>query len=176
MSHAPLGELLQLGHVVPDLDAAIDGWLARGVGPFFLMRGVDLRHTVAGAEVTVGIDVALAYSGAVQIELIARRDETPSVYAAFLDAHPAGGLHHLGFLSDAYDAALEPARAKDVVVAELTNAVGGRFAYFDRDPVSGLFVEVIEASRMLTGVFAHVRAACAAWDGSAPRRALGAGT
>ncbi len=36
------GPVVQQGYVVPDMQAALDHWIARGVGPFYLMDDIRL--------------------------------------------------------------------------------------------------------------------------------------
>jgi hypothetical protein len=68
------GQLLQLGHVVPDLKEGIKYWLDRGVGPFFEMSHVPLPAQMYRDEPTdIDMGVALSYSGPIQIELIVQR-------------------------------------------------------------------------------------------------------
>src|SRR4029079_1481071 len=82
----------------PNLDAALRHWVERrGVGPFFVIeRMVFADHRYRGTPSQPMLSVALAYSGAMQVELITPHDEQPSVYREFLDAG-GRGLHHVGF-------------------------------------------------------------------------------
>lgn len=104
------GELFQLGHVVPQVAAAVDEWAATGIGPWQVIEDYPVEAWWYGGErVQIPIDVALAWSGAVQIELIAPRDQTPSMYREFLAGQPQGGLQHLGFRCPDYPASLAAA-------------------------------------------------------------------
>ncbi|MCC5874129.1 MAG: VOC family protein [Gammaproteobacteria bacterium] len=106
------GELFQLGHVVPDVDAAMAGWRTAGIEEWTVVRDFPvLEWRYRGEPVTLPIDVALAWSGGVQIELIAQLDETPSMYREFLAQHPEGGLQHYGYRPQDYSAALQAAEA-----------------------------------------------------------------
>ena len=92
------GQLMQLGHVVPNLTDAIQYWLDRGVGPFYEMTHVRLAKQLYRGEPTdVDMGVALSYSGPIQIELIVQHNDVPSLYRDFLAERPQGGLHHVAF-------------------------------------------------------------------------------
>lgn len=106
------GELFQLGHVVPGVDAAMEAWRVAGIEDWTVMRDFPvMQWYYHGEPVELPIDVALAWSGNVQIELIAQLDETPSMYREFLASHPAGGLQHYGYRPADYSAALAAAEA-----------------------------------------------------------------
>lgn len=170
-----LGPIVQLGFVVPELGAAIDAWVARGVGPFFEIEKVSLRaQTYRGRESAIEMSVAIAYSGDVQIELITQRNEAESVYRDFARARPGGGLHHVAHLTEDFEGAVHALEARGhVLVQRMESAAAGRFAYFDEDPLTGHYLELLEAERALLGLFAHVKRAGTGWDGSMPRRKLG---
>ena len=104
------GRLMQLGHVVPNLEDAIQYWLDRGVGPFYEMTHVRLAKQVyRGAPTDIDMGVALSYSGSLQIELIVEHNDAPSLYKDFLVEHPEGGLHHLAFITETMDEAIADA-------------------------------------------------------------------
>jgi NADPH:quinone reductase len=104
------GELFQLGHVVPDVRAAMEEWAATGIGPWQVIEDFPVEAWwYRGARTQIPIDVALAWSGPVQIELIAPRDHTPSMYREFLAERPSGGLQHFGFRCPDYAASLAAA-------------------------------------------------------------------
>lgn len=106
------GKLFQLGHVVPDVDPAMAEWRAAGIEDWTVVRDFPvLEWRYRDEVVTIPIDVAIAWSGDVQIELIAPRDDTPSMYHEFLESNPAGGLQHFGYRPDNYQAALRDATA-----------------------------------------------------------------
>ena len=104
------GQIIQLGIVVPDVDAAMD-FYARNlrVGPFTCMRGFRAPDGWyrGGNEMPV-LTLAHAYTGRLFVEIIQQHDETPSVYKEFIDKH-GYGLHHYGIAiaPEDYDSALE---------------------------------------------------------------------
>jgi len=102
---AALGEIMQMAYVPDDFDAAVEHWTKRmGVGPFFLLEDIHLDGmTYKGAPTEARFDLALAYWGEIQIELIRPRDDHPSIYTgeyADVGAGSFGGLHHVCILVD----------------------------------------------------------------------------
>jgi methylmalonyl-CoA/ethylmalonyl-CoA epimerase len=168
------GTLVQTGFVVSDYEAAVNYWLELGVGPFFEMPHVPLpKQMYRGEPTNVDMSVAIGYSGATQVEIIVQHNDAPSLYRDFI-AETGGGLHHLGFLSDDYDAAVVRATSLgQPVVQEWMDVMGGRYAYLARLAQAGAYIEVIEGQKMLKGVFAMIREASESWDGADPRRSFG---
>lgn len=169
------GEPRQNGYVVRDLEAALAHWTSvLGVGPFFVFDRVPIQDfRYRGAPSPVDVSIALANSGALQIELIAVRGDAPSMYRDFLRAGREG-LQHVAFWPDDYDAALEAARARGVAVGQ-SGAIGerGRFAYLETEAHPGTVVEISEVSGAKGRFFAHIAEAARTWDGSEPIRRMG---
>jgi hypothetical protein len=141
------GELFQLGHVVPDLPVAVAAWEATGIGPFDVIHDYPVAQwrTGDGAVVDVHVDVALAWSGDVQIELIAPNDAA-CMYTEYLAAVPAGGLQHYGYRVDHLDDALATATERGWQVwLEGTLTTGRRFCYL-RPPADLALLLPVEIS------------------------------
>lgn len=170
------GQLLQLGHVVPDLNAGIRYWLDRGVGPFFEMSHVRLPVQMYRGEPTdVDMGVALSYSGPIQIELIVQYNEAPSLYRDFLAEHPGGGFHHIAFVTESLDAAVTHGESLGTpLVQHWTDQLGGRYAYLERVSPAQPYVELLEATPTLLGFFEQIEKAAGSWDGAEPHRVIGA--
>ncbi len=104
-----------------DLDAAIDHWVTHAhVGPWTVFRGVTLNGRYAGADTVVTMDVAMGYTGDLQIELMQITSSTPSPYANSA-GEPLVGPHHIAWITDDLDAALADARGRgldELFVAE----------------------------------------------------------
>jgi hypothetical protein len=168
------GDVAQLGYVVRDARAAMDGWLATGVGPWFVVERVELdwfRHR--GVDSPLEMTVALANSGDVQIELIEQRNNAPSMYREFLDAGREG-LQHVAYWTIDYQGLYDRALAAGHMVGQ-EGCIGGergRFAYFDTEHHPGTVVEISDVSGSKGRLFAHVRAAARDWDGRDPVRPL----
>jgi len=169
------GQLLQFGHVVPDLESGIKYWLDRGVGPFFEMSHVPLPVQVYRGEPTdIDMGVALSYSGPIQIELIVQHNDAPSLFRDFLAEHPRGGLHHVAFLTESLEAAIAEGEALGTpLVQQWTDQLGGRYAYLERRSPAEPYVELLEATPTLLGFFAQVEKEARRWDGEEPHRLVG---
>ena len=161
------GPIRQLGYVVRDLDQALERWLAAGVGPWYVFDPLSLErfHYRGGASIVPDVAIALSYSGELQVELIHQRDDTPTLYRDFLAHSADGGLQHLGFMPDDYDAALASALADGWDVGHEGAAAGTRFAYIEGGNHPGTTVELIDLAEAMESFMAHLAAAAAAWDG-----------
>lgn len=169
------GPIIQNGFVVRDLEAAMRHWVGLGVGPFFVLPRVEFAAvTYRGRPTQVEIAVAMAYSGALQIELVQQLNDAPSIYREFLD-QGREGLHHVGVASTDYAADLARVTASGLEVAMAgSTAAGTGFAYLDSDGgFQGSMVELFEATPGLMTFFARVEAASHGWDGSDPIRRPG---
>lgn len=166
------GEVRQNGYVVRDIDAALKHWTeVLGVGPFFYFERApiqDFRYRGEASPLEVGI--ALANSGALQIELIQPRNEAPSMYRDFLAAGREG-LQHVAYWSERFDADLERCLAAGYRVGQ-SGAVGkgGRFVYFETESHPGTVIELSEISGAKGRFFRHIEETARRWDGSEPVR------
>jgi hypothetical protein len=85
------GLIRQIGYVVTDLDRAMNSWVALGVRPWFVIRGVAQRVTYRGQPCEITLSPALANNGDLQVELIQQNDATPSIFTEFLEAEGPDG-------------------------------------------------------------------------------------
>jgi len=158
--------------VVPDVEAALDHFTrVLGVGPFYYFEAVpieDFRYR--GEPSPLEASIALGNSGALQIELIQQRNDAPSMYRDFLAQVPQGGLQHVAYWTQDFDADL--ARVGSRLTVGQAGRVGedGRFVYFDSGGGPGTVVELSEVSGAKGRFFEHIARAAADWDGSDPIR------
>lgn len=178
-SFSALGPIMQLAWVPEDFDAALKHWTeVMGVGPFYLIEGIHLDGMKYRGQPTDAVfDLALAYWGDMQIELIRPRDEHPSIYRGEYGS-TGNGLHHVCLLVDdiagAY-AACEAHGAEIVIEGEFG---GKKVIYADPGAKNGrggpgTLVEVLERSTEGPDLFAIIKAASENWDGSDPVRRFG---
>lgn len=168
------GPIRQNGYVVRDLERAIEDWLAVGVGPWLLLRHMTQTGSVyRGTPTAPVVSIAFANSDALQVELIAQEDDSPSIYREFLDSGHEG-FHHLAWWVEDFDAV---ARAADGAGWPLVHAgdTGGlaQFAYYDPGGVTSTVIEVMELTDATRWLATTVSAAAVGWDGSNPVRNLG---
>lgn len=166
------GEIRQLGYVVEDIEAAMDFWSGTlGVGPFFYAERVPIeKYTYRGASHEPVNSVALANSGAIQVELIQTRNDVPSMYRDFLRAGRLG-LQHVAYWTADFDADLARATASGLEPV-MGGQVGenGRFVYFDTEFHPGAVVELSEVAGPKGRLFDRIRAASEGWQGDDPVR------
>ena len=167
-----LGEIRQLGYVVPDIEAAMDYWSRTlGVGPWFYNPKVPIvNYRYRGEAHAPHNSVALANSGFVQVELIQTRNDVPSMYRDFQQAGRTG-LQHIAYWTSDYDADL--ARLlKEGFKPVMSGEVGekGRFIYFDTEYHPGTVIELSEVAGPKGKMFDLIRASSEGWDGSEPVR------
>ncbi|MGX9885550.1 VOC family protein [Streptomyces sp. NPDC002276] len=169
------GAIRQIGYVVRDLDKAMESWIALGVGPWHVMRGLPLDALHRGQPVKANVTLAVSNSGDVQIELIHQEDDTPSVYTEFL-ASGQEGYQQIAWWVDDLDTAVEATVAATgwPIVWSSDDATSPiRYVYLESPTGPAPVVEIMERSAASDGFAEMVRAASADWDGSRPVRTLG---
>lgn len=171
-----LGPAHQLGFVVRDMDATMRHWTENmGIGPFLYIDDVPVIECIyKGNPTPLTARLGFAYSGPMQIELIQPTNDASTAYRDFLDSGREG-LHHLGFLSENYDADLEQALNKglEVEMSGVAMDPQTRFVYFASTGHAGTMMELINLSDTLRPIFKMAREASSNWDGSDPLRKLG---
>jgi hypothetical protein len=161
-----IGPINQFSYVVRDLDAAIRHWAdVLQVGPFFVLEHVPYSMCrYHGAPTDIDMDVALAYSGDVQIELVHQRNDAPSIFTDFLRER-GEGLQHVGVITSDLDLALEHFAGRSIEPVQDGVAENGtRFAYLDTALVPGTMLELFELPPAIERAFGKMRQTCAAWD------------
>jgi hypothetical protein len=171
-----LGAICQVGYVVRDIDAAIEQWIALGVGPWFYreqspMTRFSYYGKVLPADGMPHLSIALANSGDVQIELIQQRNDAPSLYKDMLDAGAEGVQHVAYWTEDQFDefSAFLLARGFEEGHAGQIGSQG-RFGYFVNKSMPGTVIELSETKGGKRERFDAIRAASRGWDGSDPIR------
>src|SRR5271166_2461752 len=125
------GPVRQIGYVVEDFDRWVTSWLAAGVGPFYVMRGLTQRALYRGRPCQVTLSLGLANTGDMQVEVIQQEDSAPSVYSEFL-ASGREGFHQLAWWVNDFDSAVRSAEAAGwPVVWSGGQAEGVRYAYVE---------------------------------------------
>lgn len=170
---AALGEVMQLAFVPDDFDAALKHWTeVMGVGPFFLMEGIHLEGMKYKGEPTDAVfDLALAYWGDIQIELIRPRDDHPSIYSGEYGA--VEGLHHVCILVDDIEDAYRVCGEQGAEIVIEGSLGDSRVIYVDPGQGPGSLVEILQQGEGGPALFAMIKQAGEGWDGSEPLRSLG---
>jgi hypothetical protein len=160
------GPIRQAGHVVADLEVAMQGWLELGVGPWTVID-VDQRTSWRGVEHQVRTSIAFAHSGPMQIELIEAHGDAVS---AWHEARDRGrfGLHHIAYWTDSFDEAMARVERASLDVVQAGDGNGmARFVYLDVR-ASATLVEIMELTDLSRPFMDDIRAVSEHWDGSGP--------
>ena len=168
------GEIRQLGFVVRDIDAAMRHWIETlGVGPWYYAERVPVQNFHhRGRPSPIELSVALANSGALQVELIQQRNDAPSMYKEFLDAGREG-LQHVACWTTSFDDDLRRLERHGLVPV-MGGEVGasGRYGYFDTEFHPGAVMELSEINGPKGDLFRTIRETAVSWDGTDPIRSF----
>ncbi|MFF3941796.1 VOC family protein [Streptomyces phaeofaciens] len=164
------GGIAQIGYVVRDLEESMRNFVNVGIGPWFHLKGVKPDDfTYRGKPSDMVMDVAVANSGDIQIELISPVDDEPSMYRDFLAAGHEG-VQHVAYWTDDYQALYDRALAAGFTVGQEGRIGGedGRFAYLETEHHPGTVIEISDVGGTKRFVFDIIRTASANWDGTRP--------
>jgi hypothetical protein len=170
----PEGEFcfMQMGFVVTDVVTTAMRWATVfGVGPFLVLPRLVTPCTHRGKEVDLETQLAVAWAGPVQIELIQQHSDGPSIFRD-LYGPDESGFHQLCTVS--YDFGGKVAYFKELgyEVAGSIDARGHRVAYIDTVADFGFFTEIVEYRPEFLQQLAQMADTCAHWDGTDPVRLL----
>lgn len=162
------GDIRQNGYVVRDIESAMAHWThVLGVGPWFYVEQAPITDFVYRGEPSeIEVSIALANSGALQIELIEQRNEAPSLYKDFLDAGKEG-LQHVAYWTETY--ASDRARLINrgyQVGHEGNTGKYGSFCYFLTESHPGTVVEISDIAGPKRALFEAIALAGTHWDGT----------
>ena len=142
-----MGPAKQIAYMVDNIDDAMNHWHEEyGVGPFVVTRNaVPLSNAYYRGEKaqTTRLNIAFAYVGEMQLELIELIGDTPGLYKEALDRQRYGVHHYAALVDDfpkAYNWALD--NGFDTVIDAGMDGLA-RMSYME-EPDSGLILEVIE--------------------------------
>jgi uncharacterized protein GlcG (DUF336 family) len=166
------GKIAQIGYVVRDIDASIDQWVRRGVGPWFDVDRVQTDYFLyRGVESELEVNVAVANSGELQRELIQPRNDASSAFTEFLDAGH-DGAQHVAYWTEDFQQLYDNALSLGYTVTREGSIGGehGRFAYLDTEHDHGTAIEISDIGGPTGPFFSDIRDAAANWDGTDPIR------
>ena len=163
------GSVVQQGYVVPEIEQAMQHWLARGVGPFVFVDIKDFPGIYREQPIMAEMQAGFAYCGDQQIEVITPSPGHPSIYADYLAQVPQGGLQHLAYWVDDIDAKLA-----ELDQAGVQYQVWQRYgappeyqahAYLDLPDHPGVMVQLMARSEFYDMMFGLLKQAADDWDG-----------
>jgi hypothetical protein len=170
----PEGEFrfFQLGHVVDDVIAAAERWVAAfGVGPFHVLPVVEQRAEYADGVRTIRLQVAVAQAGPVQIELIQQHCATPSIFRDW-SRGGTSAFHQIATVTNDYDGKVAGLRDAGYPVVAESSAGSFRVAYVDTAAEFGFYTEIVESTPKFLAQVRGIADTCAQWDGTDPVRLL----
>jgi hypothetical protein len=170
MTPLPSRNFMQICWVVPDLQAAIDGWVrASGVGPFCWFDNVPFVNGRYRGKPAAFPDIkaAIAYAGDMQIELVCQDNDEPSIFRELV---PRGrsALHHMGVYCTDYEAEQDAYLKAGAELAFEGTVRGVRTCWLDTTPTLGFMVELLEPHPTRAEGFAKMHEAAQNWDGKNP--------
>lgn len=139
-------KLHHVGLVVKDIDKTIDYLESIGIGPFKVDNGerkftIQFKGELHGKPAEWETTISNAQLGDVQLELL-EPTRGPQALKESLDA--AGeGLHHIGFLVDNLDNAIEEGAKNGLKIWTISKRDDGpSFLYFEPTEIGGMAIEL----------------------------------
>ena len=173
----PLDGVIQVAQTCEDIHESM-ARLTRelGIGPWFMIEHFPFKSLkVRGEPASLDLTLALGCSGHTQFELIQQNDDRPSAYREVV-ARRGHGFHHWAIAAEParYDEVIARYRARGYELAmDAVVGIGGKAAYLDTFATLGGFIEVIEMTPGVEGLFNLIYQASVGWDGSDPVRRPG---
>ena len=149
-----LKAITQIGVVVHDLDAAIEGMRKIfGVEPARFGKTPEKNKFYHGQPGDFAAKMAFYDFANIEIELVEPQDGA-SIWREFLDSGKCG-LHHLRFSVNSLEDTVEDMRergAEVVMEGESVRQIPGlRWAYFDTEPPLGWTIEILNEYQVGSG-------------------------
>ncbi len=152
------GNVFQIGYVVPDIHGAVRFFKEKMGVPNFLVKE-DIQgqeQTYRGKPGDFRHSIAFGYAGDTQIELIQSLGGA-STYSEFLEQNPNGGVHHLGILSDDYNAGVADMTGRGFKLVQSGRNGETRFAYFDVAHPIGTLMEIVCLAPAIKAAFERLK-------------------
>jgi NADPH2:quinone reductase len=148
----------QIGIVVPDIGKAVRYYSkVLNIKPWFRSKTKSNNAAFKGESFSLELDIALAFSGGVEIELIQMLTDRECIYSDIMKKQ-GGGLHHIGIMVRGFDKKLEQMKTAGIGVIQsgIIKTVGGavtKYAYMDTVSTCGIISEIIESKLIGIPVF-----------------------
>jgi methylmalonyl-CoA/ethylmalonyl-CoA epimerase len=157
MTDLLIGKLFQMGIVVPNVDAAVASMTAKyGAGRFMTLPPDPKETWYRGKMEKMSYALAFGYVGDTQIELM-QPVMGNSTYAEYLAKSPEGGIHHLGFEVEDFDAAAAEMDRRGYRAVQKGSFGDTRFNYYEHDADTGVITEILYLDPAVKGMFAAIR-------------------
>lgn len=172
---AQLGQVQGVGYICRDIEVAMHAWLRRlGVGPFTWYKGVKMRMDSDGEEGQLLLDVAVAYQGEMQIQVIAQRAGGGSVFTDVLEQNPDQEIvmHHVLYSVDSLQAANVQAAIDQQTVLACGSSDFGKFVMLQDVTLAGLCLSVTELPVAMQKFRSSRIKSATEWQGENPIRVM----
>lgn len=171
MRHRPKGTVMQVAHVVRDLDRAMAHWTRTfGAGPFYVADFKLDGQMYRGKPAPFDATIAIGYLGGTNIELVHSNNADPSVFNEVLLTR-GEGLHHYWLATEDLEAemaAYAAAGCPTIAYSEVPGFCDS--AMIDTSATLGCFVELQILTPRVWEILEEMQATHAGWDGSDPVR------
>ncbi|MFV0644059.1 MAG: VOC family protein, partial [Sphingomonadaceae bacterium] len=163
-SEAPIlnkGRIAQVAVITRDFEKTVHDWAKLlGAGPFFCGEFVNRDYYYRGRQENCAVDVAFGYLHDMQIQVVAQKCDTPSIYSEVLDLSPSTPMfHHTLYLTDDIDTEIARYAEEGVEVAALFEPKGMKVAFMDTIPRLGVMVEFFQMSPYFDDFFTRAHRA-----------------
>jgi hypothetical protein len=161
----PEGSILELCHVVRDVDTAIEHWTSViGAGPFYVFDIPAMPGQMnRGAPSAIDLRIAFGFSGGLLIELLQQLNDAPSVFREILDTR-GEGYHHV-MLRVPFDEGRQRIEAAGYELAFSGRLPGGeRFGLFDARAATSGYIELMDLTETSFGPIEKIHQAHLRWD------------
>jgi hypothetical protein len=166
MNH--FGSIRQIAYLCEDIESTMQSWIDKaGLGPFTWYKDLTLKMVYKGEPSSVKMQVAIAFRGDMQIELIQQSNNAPSPYKYFFDSGRMG-LHHVAYVTEDMDESLKEARSKGYEVIATIDETIGRYAYFQDPAMPETFYELLELDKNTQAYWQACIEQAKNWDGKDP--------
>ena len=158
MKGVKLPKVSQIGIVVPDIGKAVRYYSkSLNIKPWFRSKIKSNDVAFKGESFSLDLDIALAFSGGVEIELIQMLTDRECIYSDIMKRQ-GGGLHHIGIMVREFDKTLEQMKVAGIgmIQSGVIKTVGGvvtKYAYMDTVSTCGMISEIIESKLLGIPVF-----------------------
>jgi hypothetical protein len=158
MKGIKLPKISQIGIVVPHIGTAVRYYSKfLNIKPWFRSKTRSNDTAFRGESFLLELEIALAFSGGVEIELIQMLTDRECIYSEIMRKQ-GGGLHHVGIMVTGFDRKLEQMEAAGIGVIQsgVIRTVGGavtKYAYMDTVSTCGIVSEIIESKLIGIPVF-----------------------
>lgn len=153
-----LPKIGQIGIVVPDIGEAVRYYSKiLDIKPWFRSKTISNDVAYKGESFSLELDIALAFSGGLEIELIQMLTDRECIYSDIIKKQ-GGGLHHIGTMVRGFDKRLRQMKAAGIGVIQsgVIKTVGGvitNYAYMETVSTCGIISEIIESKLFGIPVF-----------------------